>query len=51
MRIRVSIDGAAFETSAFSHKASGGYLIPVKAAVRKAAGVSEGETVAVGLWL
>jgi len=51
VRVRASVDGAPFETSAFPHKTSGGYLIPVKAAVRKAAGVSEGETVTVGLWL
>jgi hypothetical protein len=51
VRIRVSVNGTAFETSAFPHKTSGGYLIPVKAAVRKAAGVSEGDTVTVALWL
>ena len=49
--MRASVDGTGFETSAFPHKSSGGYLIPVKAAVRKAAGVSEGATVTVGLWV
>lgn len=51
VRLRAAVDGVPFETSAFPHAASGGYLLPVKAAVRKAAGVSEGVLVTVGLWL
>lgn len=51
VRVRASVDGAGFETSAFPHNTSAGYLIPVKAAVRKAAGVGEGEMVTVGLWV
>ncbi|WP_343517744.1 DUF1905 domain-containing protein [Sphingomonas sp.] len=51
VRVRASVDGVAFETSAFPHASSGGYVLPVKAAVRKAAEVSEGALVTVGLWL
>ena len=51
VRRRVSVEGVRFETSAFPHKASGGYVVPVKAAVRKAAGVGEGAVVGVGVWV
>jgi hypothetical protein len=50
VRIRAELDGVAFETSAFPHARSGGYVLPVKAAVRKSAGVSEGDVVTVGVW-
>lgn len=50
VRLRVSVNGVAFETSAFPQKESGGYLLPVKAAVRKAAGVGEGDVVTIGVW-
>lgn len=51
VRLRAAVEGVEFETSAFPHAASGGYVLPVKAAVRKAAELSEGEMVTVGLWL
>ena len=51
VRVRMSVEGVRFETSAFPHKESGGYVVPVKAAVRKAAGVGEGELVGVGVWV
>lgn len=51
VRVRASVEGVAFESSAFPHKTSGGYVLPVKAAVRKAAGVDAGETVTLGLWV
>ena len=51
VRVRATVEGVAFETSAFPHKASGGYVLPVKAAVRKAAGVGEGDRVALSLWV
>lgn len=51
VRLRAAVEGVAFETSAFPHASSGGYVLPVKAAVRKAAGVSEGDRVALGLWV
>lgn len=50
VRVRASVDGVAFDTSAFPHQSSGGYVLPVKAAVRKAAGVGEGDVVTVGVW-
>jgi hypothetical protein len=51
VRLRVSVDCVRFETSAFPHKESGGYVLPVKAEVRKKAGVGEGDLVAVGVWV
>ena len=51
VRVRVSVEGVAFETSAFPHAGSGGYVVPVKASVRKAAGVGEGDVVVVGVWV
>lgn len=51
VRLRAVVEGVAFETSAFPHASSGGYVLPVKAAVRKAAGVSEGDRVTLGLWV
>ena len=50
VRVRMSVERVAFETSAFPHKESGGYLVPVKAEVRKKAGVGEGDVVAVRIW-
>jgi hypothetical protein len=50
VRVRACVDGVAFETSAFPHKESGGYLIPVKAAVRRAAGIGEGDMVSLEVW-
>ncbi|MBO9712324.1 DUF1905 domain-containing protein [Sphingomonas sp.] len=51
VRLRVSVEGVGFETSAFPHAASGGYVLPVKAAVRRDAGVGEGDRVEVGIWV
>lgn len=51
VRVRISVEGVRFETSAFPHAGSGGYVVPVKAAVRKAAAVGEGDLVAVGVWV
>lgn len=50
VRVRASVEGVGFETSAFPHAASGGFVLPVKAAVRKEAGVGEGDSVTVGIW-
>lgn len=51
VRVRASVDGVAFDTSAFPHRESGGYLLPVKAEVRRKAGVSEGDRVEVTVWV
>lgn len=51
VRVRAVLDGVEWQTSAFPHARSGGYVLPVKAAVRKAAGVGEGDRVTVGVWV
>ena len=51
VRVRASVDGVAFDSSAFPHKESGGYLLPVKAEVRRKAGVAEGDLVEVAVWV
>lgn len=51
VRVRATIDGVALDTSVFPHKESGGYLLPVKAEVRRKAGVAEGDLVEVGIWV
>lgn len=51
VRVRASVDGVAFDSSVFPHKESGGYLLPVKAEVRRKAGVGEGDLVEVGIWV
>lgn len=43
--VQARIGESDFATSLFPHKASGGYLLPVKAAVRKSEGVGEGDVV------
>jgi hypothetical protein len=50
VRVRASINGVAWTTSIFPQK-SGGYLLPVKAAVRRDAGIAAGDEVTVGLEL
>jgi hypothetical protein len=46
-RVTVAIGGTVWQTSVFPHKESGGWLLPVKAAVRKAEGIAEGDDVTV----
>lgn len=50
VRVEASINGIAWRTSVFPHK-SGGYILPVKAAVRRAAGIAAGDEVSVTLEL
>ena len=50
VRVEAEIAGVAWKTSIFPEK-SGGYLLPVKAAVRRACGISAGDTVRVSLQL
>ncbi len=49
--VKVRLGGTAWATSVFPSKEAGGYLLPVKAAVRKKEGVGEGDTVTVELSL
>ncbi len=46
-KVRATIGGTSWSTSVFPHKESGGWLLPVKAAVRKAEGLSESDMVTV----
>ncbi len=46
-RVDATIGGTNWKTSVFPHKESGGWLLPVKAAVRKAEGLVEGDAVTV----
>lgn len=44
VRVQATIGGTAFATSVFPDAASGGFLLPVKKAVRLAEGLSDGDT-------
>lgn len=44
-KVEAVIGDTIWRTSIFPHRQSGGWLLPVKAAVRKAEGLSEGDRV------
>lgn len=46
-RVTATIGDTVWKTSVFPHRESGGWLLPVKAAVRKAEGLAEGDDVTV----
>lgn len=46
-KVRATIGDTSWNTSVFPHKESGGWLLPVKAAVRKSEGLDEGNDVMV----
>jgi hypothetical protein len=50
VRVAASINGVAWKTSVFPQK-SGGYLLPVKASVRRDAGIAADDVVTVSLEL
>ena len=50
VRVNASINGVAWKTSVFPQK-TGGYLLPVKAAVRRDAGIAAGDAVTVSIEL
>ena len=50
MRVEATINGVAWRTSLFPQK-SGGYILPVKAEVRRRAGIGAGDEVTVELEL
>ena len=50
VRVKASINGVAWTTSVFPQK-SGAYLLPVKAAVRRDAGIAAGDAVTVSIEL
>ncbi len=47
MKVRATVGNTVWDTSIFPDKGSGGWLLPVKAAVRKAEGLISGEQVQV----
>jgi hypothetical protein len=49
VKLAARIGGTAWTTSAFPSKAHAGYLLPVKAAVRRAERLAEGDMVTVAL--
>jgi Domain of unknown function (DUF1905) len=51
MKVTATIGGTTWATSIFPAKDVGGYLLPVKAAVRKAEGIVQGDEVDVTLML
>jgi hypothetical protein len=50
-RVTATIGGTSWATSLFPHRDSGGFLLPVKAMVRKAEGVKVGDVVSVEIRL
>ncbi len=49
VKVAARIGGTTWSTSLFPEKAAGSYLLPVKAAVRKAENLHDGDTVEVEL--
>ena len=49
IRVEARIGGTVWNTSIFPQRESGGFILPVKAAVRKAEGIGEGDEVEVEL--
>jgi hypothetical protein len=50
IRVTAVIAGTKWETSLFPHKETGGFLLPVKAEVRRREALSAGDEVAVRIW-
>lgn len=51
VRVEACIDGVRWRTSLFPDSKSGGYLLPIKADVRRRAGIAAGDEVQVELEL
>lgn len=49
VRVHASIGETSWKTSIFPDKKSGAYLLPLKAAIRTAEGIGDGDAVSVGL--
>ncbi len=45
IRVKVTLGKTKWETSVFPDKRSGCYLLPLKASVRRAEGIEEGDTI------
>ena len=50
VRVEATVNGVAWRTSVFPQK-SGGYILPVKAEVRRKAGIGAGDEISVALVL
>jgi hypothetical protein len=48
VKVEATVNGVTWRTSVFPQK-SGGYILPVKASVRRDAGIAAGDDVTVGL--
>ena len=51
VKVRATIGASEWTTSVFPSSSSGGFILPVKAAIRKAEGVAEGDRVTIELEL
>jgi hypothetical protein len=51
VRVRVTVGGTTWQTSIFPSSSGGGYVLPVKRAVRRAEGLDVGDVAAVTLEL
>jgi hypothetical protein len=49
VKVSAEIGNTRWQTSLFPHKESGGFILPMKATVRKAEGIVEGDEVTVSL--
>jgi hypothetical protein len=49
IRVEVRVGGSTWRTSVFPDKASGCYVLPIKAAIRRAEGLAAGDTAEVRL--
>ncbi len=49
IRVRVTVGKTSWDTSVFPDSKSGTYLLPVKASVRRAEGLDDGDSVSVSL--
>ena len=49
VKVSAQIGDSRWQTSLFPHKESGGWLLPVKGAIRKAEGIVDGDEVAISL--
>ncbi len=49
VKVRATIGGTTWESSLFPHKEVSGFVLPVKAAVRKAEGLAEGDRISLVL--
>ena len=51
VKVRVAVGDTRWDTSLFPHKESGGWILPIKASVRKAEGIGAGDNVTLAIQL